>query len=93
MENDGHEEEQIQRITDHRFSKTGRCGDADQGSVPQGGLQRGRVLQVTRQVRRHGYVRRQATEGAGGENGKLKKLSAEAHLDMHALKSVFGVKR
>jgi putative transposase len=27
------------------------------------------------------------------ENGKLKKLLAEAHLDMHALKSVFGTKR
>jgi putative transposase len=27
------------------------------------------------------------------ENGKLKKLLAEAHLDMHALKSVLGVKR
>ena len=27
------------------------------------------------------------------ENSKLKKLLAEAHLDMHALKSVFGVKR
>ena len=27
------------------------------------------------------------------ENAKLKKLLAEAHLDMHALKSVFGVKR
>ena len=24
------------------------------------------------------------------ENGKLKKLLAEAHLDIHALKSVFG---
>jgi putative transposase len=28
-----------------------------------------------------------------GENGKLKKLLAEAHLDIHALKSVFGTKR
>ena len=28
-----------------------------------------------------------------GENAKLKRLLAEAHLDMHALKSVFGVKR
>ena len=28
-----------------------------------------------------------------GENGKQKKLLAEAHLDIHALKSVFGVKR
>ncbi len=28
-----------------------------------------------------------------GENAKLKKLLAEANLDIHALKSVFGVKR
>ena len=28
-----------------------------------------------------------------GQNAKLKKLLAEAHLDMHALKSVLGVKR
>ena len=28
-----------------------------------------------------------------GENAKLKKLLAEAHLDIHALKEVFGVKR
>jgi putative transposase len=27
------------------------------------------------------------------ENGKLKRLLAEAHLDIHALKSVFGTKR
>ena len=27
------------------------------------------------------------------ENGKLKKLLAEAHLDIHVLKSVFGTKR
>ena len=27
------------------------------------------------------------------ENAKLKRLPAEAHLDMHALKSVLGVKR
>ncbi len=27
------------------------------------------------------------------ENGKLKRLLAEAHLDTHALKSVFGTKR
>jgi putative transposase len=28
-----------------------------------------------------------------GENAKLKRLLAEAHLDIHALKGVFGVKR
>lgn len=27
------------------------------------------------------------------ENGKLKRLLAEAHLDIHALQSVFGTKR
>lgn len=27
------------------------------------------------------------------ENAKLKKLLAEAHLDIHALKTVFGTKR
>ena len=27
------------------------------------------------------------------ENGKLKRLLAEAHLDIHALKIVFGTKR
>ncbi|ALT79996.1 transposase [Paucibacter sp. KCTC 42545] len=27
-----------------------------------------------------------------GENAKLKRLLAEAHLDIHALKDVFGVK-
>ena len=27
------------------------------------------------------------------ENAKLKKLLAEAHLDIHALKEIFGVKR
>ncbi len=29
----------------------------------------------------------------GSENATLKKLLAEAHLDIYALKSVFGVKR
>jgi putative transposase len=29
----------------------------------------------------------------GLENGKLKRLLAEAHLDIHALKSVLGTKR
>ena len=28
-----------------------------------------------------------------GENAKLKRLLAEAHLDLHALKSVLGVRR
>ena len=46
-----------------------------------------------------GQVRWDADSDAGKlrelefENAKLKKLLAEAHLDIHALKGVFGVKR
>ena len=32
-------------------------------------------------------------KGLESENAKLKKLLAEAHLDIHALKGAFGVKR
>ena len=35
MENDGHEEEQIYRRTDHWFLEAGRSGHANQGVVPQ----------------------------------------------------------
>ena len=35
----------------------------------------------------------QKLKGLEAENAKLKRLLAEAHLDMHALKSVLGVKR
>jgi putative transposase len=48
---------------------------------------------VARQVRRHGRFGRERLRELEGENAKLKKLLAEAHLDMHALKSVLGVER
>ena len=35
QENDGHEEEQIHRGTDHRLPQAGRGRHADQGAVPQ----------------------------------------------------------
>jgi hypothetical protein len=35
MENDGHEEEQIYRLTDHWFLEASRGRHADQGVVPQ----------------------------------------------------------
>src|ERR1017187_1626345 len=66
MENDGHEEEQIYGRANHRLSQAGRCGNAGQGTVPQGRLQRRHLLQVASKVRRHGCVRCQAAEGAGG---------------------------
>ena len=60
LENDGHEKEQIHRGADHRFHQAGRGRPADQGAVPQGRLQRCHLLQVARQVRRHGCARCQA---------------------------------
>ena len=39
-------------------------------------------------VRQYAYI-----SSLESENAKLKRLLAEAHLDMHALKSVLGVKR
>jgi hypothetical protein len=42
---------------------------------------------MARQVRRDGCARRAA------ENNKLKKLLAEAHLDIHALNTAFEPKR
>jgi hypothetical protein len=56
-ENDGHEEEQIHRRTDHRVPAAGRGWPADQGTVPQWRLQRRHLLQVARQVWRHAGFR------------------------------------
>jgi len=48
---------------------------------------------MARQVRRHGRARCQRLRELEAENNKLKKLLAEAHLDIHALNTAFGVKR
>ena len=45
------------------------------------------------QVSRHGVPDAKRLREQESENTKLKKLLAEAHLDIHALKGVFGVKR
>ena len=39
------------------------------------------------------FPRRAGSKELESENAELKKLLAEAHLDIHALKGVFGVKR
>ncbi len=57
MENDGHEDESIQRRADHWVSPAGRGWRFGQGGVPHRRLQRRDVLQVARQVRRHGGIR------------------------------------
>ena len=73
--------------------EAGRDRLADQGAVSQGRLQRRHVLQVACTVRRVEVADAKRLRELEAENGKLKKLLAEAHLDMHALKSVLGVKR
>ena len=53
QENDGHEEEQVQRRTNHWLLETGRSRHGHPRVVPQRRLQPGHVLQMAREVRRH----------------------------------------
>ncbi|OWK22592.1 hypothetical protein AJ87_42625 [Rhizobium yanglingense] len=62
------------------------------GALPQARCQRRQHLQVESQVRRHGRVRSQAAEDAGGREAKLKRLLADAMLDNAALKDLLGKK-
>jgi hypothetical protein len=92
QENDGYEEEQIHRRADHWLPQASRGGDAHQGVVPPRRFQRCNVLQVAAK-----FCGMQATDAKRlreleSENSKLKRLLAEAHLDVHALKDFFGVK-
>ena len=66
MGGDGHETEQVSRGTDHRHPQRAPGGVASRRALPQVGGQRRDVLQVAVQVRRHGGIRRQEAEGAGG---------------------------
>ena len=60
--------------------------------MPQVWDQRGDLLQLKEQVRRHGGVRGQAAEGLETENAKLKRLLADAMLDNAALKELLSKK-
>ena len=66
MGGDGHETEQVSRGTDHRHPQRAPGGVASRRALPQVRGQRRDVLQVAVQVRRHGGIRRQEAEGAGG---------------------------
>ena len=92
-ENDGHKDKQIQRKADHRVSKASRSRDADQGAMPQRRVQRRPFYKWRAKFGGMEVSDARRLKELEGENGKLKKLLAEAHLDTHALKSVFAVKR
>ena len=93
MENGGYEKKSIYRRTDHWLPEAGGGRDAGQGPVPQGGFS-----DVTSHKWRAKFGGMDSSDAKRlreleAENGKLKKLLAEAHLDIHALKGVFGLKR
>jgi putative transposase len=58
--------------------------------MPQTGIQRCQFLQMARQFGGMDVSEARRLRDLEGENAKLKKLLAEAHLDMEALKTAFG---
>ena len=92
MENDGHENEQVQRRADHWLLRQAEAGMP----VKEVGRKHG-FSDASFYKWRSKYGGMDASEDKRLrelelENGKLKRLLAEAHLDIHALKSVFGIK-
>jgi putative transposase len=92
-ENDGHEEEQITEEQIIGFPAAGRGWPADQGTVAAMAA----FSDATFYKWRAKFGGMQVSEAQRlreleSENAKLKRLLAEAHLDMHALKSVSGGK-
>jgi putative transposase len=75
------------------FSQAGRCGDADQGDLPQGGFSDATFYKWRAKFGGMDVSDAKRLKELEGENAKLKQLLAEAHLDIDALKGVFGVKR
>lgn len=87
QENGGHEEEQVQRGTDHRVPEPshGRLPVKDpcrQGGFSEATFYKWRAKFGGLQVGEAARLRE-----LEGEDAKLKKLLAEAHLDIHAPKS------
>jgi putative transposase len=78
---------------DHWFSERGQCGYADLELCRKGA----RVSDATFYGWRAKFDGMEASDAKRlidlkSENSKLKKLLAEAHLDINALKEVFGAK-
>ncbi len=86
------------RRTDHWDDQGARSRNGDGGGLSPSRSQPGDVLQAQGQVWRHGRVRCPEAEGAGmrrtapNENGKLKRLLADAMLDNVVLKDLLGSK-
>jgi putative transposase len=95
QENGGYEEEQVQRGTEQII---GLLRQAEAGIPVAEICRKGGFSDATFYKWRSKFGGMEASDAKRlreleAENAKLKKLLAEAHLDMHALKSMLGVKR
>jgi putative transposase len=92
-ENGGHEEEQIQRRADHWFLKQAEAGMPVKELCRKGGFSDATFYKWRARFGGMAVADARRLRELEQENAKLKRLLAEAHLDMSALKSVLGVKR
>jgi putative transposase len=93
LENDGHEKEQIYRGADHRFHQAGRGRLGRQRACRKGGFSDATFYKWRAKYGGMDVPDARRLRELEAENNKLKKLLAEAHLDIHALNTAFGVKR
>jgi putative transposase len=93
QENDGHEEEQIHRRTDHRVHQAGCGRHPIKELCRKGGFSDATFYKWRAKYGGMDVPDAKRLRELEGENAKLKKLLAEAHLDIHALNTAFGVKR
>jgi putative transposase len=93
QENDGHEEEQVQRGADHRVHPPSRGRMPVKELCRKGGFSDATFYKWRAKYGGMDVPDAKRLRELESENAKLKKLLAEAHLDIHALKGVFGVKR
>lgn len=93
LENGGHEKEQIHRGADHRFHQAGRVRLAVEDLCHKGGFSDATFYKWRAKYGGMDVPDARRLRELEAENNKLKKLLAEAHLDIHALNMAFGVKR
>ena len=93
QENDGYKEKQIYRRTDLNFINQAEAGMPIKELCRNGGFSGATFYKWRAKFGGMDVPDARRLRELEGENAKLKKLLAEAHLDMHALKSVLGVKR
>lgn len=93
MKSEERKNQQVQRGTDHRFPQASRGWRIGQGRVTQGGVSDATFYKWRAMYGGMDVPDARRLRDLEGENAKLKRLLVEAHLDMHALKSVLGVTR